>query len=260
MENLFQNLIPEIEYFVERQCLPDWKLNRATLPYYDLTYVYSGKATYLVNDVPYVLGEGDFVFIPKGAVRQAFTDSERPMHCFAFNFQYDNTVCQHLELQFPDTFHIDDFEILDLYKEFTAIWLAKNDEYMFKAKAVFMLILHKLITYAKSGFVRSEDKRIKLLKDYIIKNHRNKIDNETLSQITNLNTVYMGNLFKRKTGMTIKEYINKVRVEAAKALLYTGGYSVADAGYQSGFDDPFYFSKVFKKITGRNPSSLLGGS
>lgn len=251
------NLIPIIDYFVERQCLPDWRISTSVISFYDLTYVYKGKSTYIVNGKSYSLSDGDFIFIPKGSTREAFTDSISPMHCFAFNFRYTNIDNHTFELVFPSTFHYEDYELLELYKKASAAWLVKLPGYMLQARALFMLILHKLLSKSEKGFDSVEDKRIIIIKEYIVNNYRKKIDIEALSRMVNLSSVYTGHLFKKATGMTIKEYTNLLRIHAAEALLSTGGFSISEACYNCGFEDPFYFSKAFKKLTGRSPSSLL---
>lgn len=69
-----------------------------------------------------------------------------------------------------------------------------------------------------------------------------------------LTPTYLSTLFKQKTGETIGQYITKVRTARAKELLKNPQiklYAVAEA---VGYDDANYFTKIFKKQTGRTPS------
>lgn len=259
MDYIYDNLIPSIAYFVERKCSATWHLEKSTLPFYDLTYVYAGKATYLVDNTAFQLKKGDFIFISKGQSREAFTDLDDPMHCFAFNFDYVSLDGNFFTLPFNTFFHIDkDFELLELYKNFSNVWLEKGYGYKLKARAIFMLIFQKLsLITLHSDMDKNEHKCIKLVKDYIFENYPMQLDIEKLSSIANLNPVYLGYLFKKQTGFTVNEYINRIRVNAASNMLSTGGYNVAEAAYRCGFNDPYYFSKTFKRITGKSPSSLF---
>lgn len=59
--------------------------------------------------------------------------------------------------------------------------------------------------------------------------------------------------FKKATGMTPLAYLQKVRVENAKALLETGNASFAEINYQVGYIDNSFFRKLFIKFTSLRP-------
>lgn len=61
---------------------------------------------------------------------------------------------------------------------------------------------------------------------------------------------------KQLTGHTPLEYLREVRLLRAKALLEGGGVSVTTVAFETGFSDPKYFSKCFKKRFGYLPSKL----
>ena len=53
--------------------------------------------------------------------------------------------------------------------------------------------------------------------------------------------------------MNLTAYIEAVRMEKAKQLLRDGRLSVSEAALHTGYSDPNYFSKVFKRYTGLSP-------
>jgi AraC-like DNA-binding protein/uncharacterized protein YjlB len=59
--------------------------------------------------------------------------------------------------------------------------------------------------------------------------------------------------FRQECGMTVMEYLAKVRIDAAKRLLLTD-LKVSAVSKLVGFDDPYHFSRVFRKHTGHPPS------
>lgn len=59
--------------------------------------------------------------------------------------------------------------------------------------------------------------------------------------------------FKQATGNTVSEYIQRVRIEAAKKNLETGRKNVNEAMYEAGYSDTKAFREVFKKIAGMSP-------
>ena len=62
--------------------------------------------------------------------------------------------------------------------------------------------------------------------------------------------------FKELAGISPQDYLIHYRIAYARQLLSVGGMSVAEVAYKSGFADPKYFSRVFKKIEGVSPSAV----
>lgn len=68
---------------------------------------------------------------------------------------------------------------------------------------------------------------------------------------------YVGRIFKKKTGISLKEYINIVRIEKAKALIRENNHKIYEVARMCGYDDNAkYFSCVFKKLTGIHPKDF----
>lgn len=65
---------------------------------------------------------------------------------------------------------------------------------------------------------------------------------------------YLSKIFKHATGLTLQEYLIQFRVKKAMQLLKESDLSVQHVSYSVGYNDPFTFSKVFKKQTGVSPS------
>lgn len=66
--------------------------------------------------------------------------------------------------------------------------------------------------------------------------------------------------FKELAGISPHDYLTHYRIAYAKQLLTIGGLTISDVAYKSGFADPKYFSRVFKKIEGVSPSSVSPSS
>lgn len=68
---------------------------------------------------------------------------------------------------------------------------------------------------------------------------------------------YAARIFKADTGLTVKEYLNQVKVQKAIKLLRQDSQSIATVAYETGFENSSYFSTVFKQITGLSPSQFI---
>lgn len=75
-----------------------------------------------------------------------------------------------------------------------------------------------------------------------------------LANIFGFSRKYLSARFAKNMGVNFTEYLTKVRIEHAIDLLCRKGLSVAEIAVRCGYSDPFYFSKVFKRITGVSPS------
>jgi len=90
--------------------------------------------------------------------------------------------------------------------------------------------------------------------EYIRQNYRNKLTIDDIAQEVYLSSCYVSRIFKQSLGCTLMEYLTQIRVEEAKTMLKNPKYNVMQAAEESGFEDPGYFTRVFKKLEGITPS------
>ena len=69
----------------------------------------------------------------------------------------------------------------------------------------------------------------------------------------NLSASHFSMVFSQETHQTFKEYLTQIRITRAKELLRMTTLRSADIAYRVGYNDPHYFSSVFKKYTGLSP-------
>ncbi len=77
---------------------------------------------------------------------------------------------------------------------------------------------------------------------------------ESLTRSLNMSYSSLLSHFKRYTGLTPYQYFLQLKVHHAKHLLRDGTVSIKEVAWQLGFEDQFYFSRLFKKKTGVSPS------
>ena len=91
--------------------------------------------------------------------------------------------------------------------------------------------------------------------DYINSHYMEDISIQTLADLCSINPNYAGQLFKQKMNQTFNSYLSNLRIRQAIHLLTNTDMPVALVAASVGYQDYFYFAKVFKKITGATPSS-----
>jgi len=79
--------------------------------------------------------------------------------------------------------------------------------------------------------------------------------NEVAAEV-GLSPSHFSTVFSQETGQTFKEYVTEVRIRKAKELLRTTSLKAFEICYQIGYNDPHYFSHVFRKNTGLTPTEF----
>jgi AraC-like DNA-binding protein len=97
--------------------------------------------------------------------------------------------------------------------------------------------------------------RLSKARDYMHSHYDSKISLGKLSSLACVSKGHFQRAFKQKYGVSPVTYINQYRISAARNLLGTTTLSCAEIASEVGFDDIFYFSKVFKKVAGYSPKS-----
>ncbi len=104
------------------------------------------------------------------------------------------------------------------------------------------------------------DDRIRDVLTYLCENSARRIVLEELAKVSSLSESRLSHLFREQMGETPMQYLEKRRIEQAQNLLQMTGKTVSQVAYEVGFNNPFYFSRVFKRRMGMNPSQVRSGA
>lgn len=89
--------------------------------------------------------------------------------------------------------------------------------------------------------------------NYIQENYGKDISLDDVSKEVNISPYYFSKLFKEESGENFIEYLTRIRMEHAKEMLKNPELSIKEVGMRSGYADPNYFSRIFKKQTDMTP-------
>ena len=103
---------------------------------------------------------------------------------------------------------------------------------------------------------RSWQSIIDRAKEYINENFRRDISLDDVSREVDISPYYFSKLFKQETGKNFIEYLTEIRLKNARELLQDSRLSIKEICAQSGYSDPNYFSRIFKKYEGVTPSEF----
>ena len=99
-----------------------------------------------------------------------------------------------------------------------------------------------------------ESSYLRKAKDYVNRMYAQEISLTDIAGYLNLHPNYFSALFKKDCGMTFMEYLRKVRIEKACALMQQSNYKLYEIAEQVGYHDALQFNRAFHKETGVSPS------
>ena len=142
------------------------------------------------------------------------------------------------------------FESMQIYQEIVGINEDTIDIYAMNKFEYILKALRRRNTHNLSVIVK---KAIHYMSE-----HYN--ENITLNEISNLVGVsvqYFSKLFKDEVGCNFVDWLNSLRINRAKELMTTTQMSIKEVGFHVGYNDPNYFSRIFKRYEGIAPTEFV---
>lgn len=100
-----------------------------------------------------------------------------------------------------------------------------------------------------------DEEWVSIVTEYIDHHYKETLTLDRLARLSHGSPYHLHRTFKRVTGMTPVEYVQEVRISAAKALLLSSDISVTSVGASAGMSNTSYFITLFKKKTGLTPEA-----
>jgi two-component system response regulator YesN len=90
-------------------------------------------------------------------------------------------------------------------------------------------------------------------KEFIWSNYNQNISLKKAGEVVGMSPYYLSHLFRSEMGISFSEYLTSVRTSVAKKLLEQTDMTILGISLEVGYQDPSYFSKIFRKKEGMNP-------
>ena len=241
--------------------------------YLELTYLLAGQARYTIEGQTHILRAGDLLVGNPGVVhRFELRDGEEPpveVYIGMSNFHFQDMPQESLVL--PDGSHVlhckpelkqDLNQLVQTMISETQVQQS-GQYFMIKAYLVQMLLLiirqiRGEKKHENRGYVfesRSKGYVVKRIIAYMNENYATHISLDQIAKNMYLSPVYISKIFKEETGESPIRYLIQIRLEKAKEILEDEACgSIRDVATEGGYEDVYYFSKLFKKYYGIAPA------
>lgn len=153
---------------------------------------------------------------------------------------------------------------MDLTQEIDALFAKLQDEIKQNPNSVLpkytleksIALFDKSRTYSVEQNIQQDDSRIEAICRLLLDNIMTHYSIDELSSIFFLSRSRLSHLFTQTMGVSLGYWIEGQRVNAAKKLMKTTEMTVLDISTLLGYNDPLYFSRVFKKHSGLSPTKF----
>ncbi len=119
-----------------------------------------------------------------------------------------------------------------------------------QSKVLFLNILEEIILLMKV----KDYQNIASILTYIQENFTKNITVNDIANECNWDRRKLSYVFEKRMGVSPHVYLTDLRIQKSKMLLRSSDFSIKEIADQVGYTDYFYFSRVFKKVTGLSPS------
>ena len=230
---------------------------------YSFIYVLEGTGYCEIDNIKYKVPAGSLVlYFPKEVQNYCFIKDDNSIILWS---HFSGSACETLsECGFKMATIVNVCDRKQFESAFTKMIAAfyKKNEYSEMLSGGYMAVLISLvaqsnINISKSNLKFSNEKIEKVLAEMLI--HYNKpIDIKKYAEICNVGEDHFIRIFKVYTGLPPYNYQLKLRISHAIELLENTPMNVSECAEEVGFGDAAYFSKIFKKFTGKSPSYYKG--
>ena len=243
----------------------------------ELLYVREGNYTVTLDNENYEIGEGDLILFCSGAIHHVVTGkSERNVYYvikippsffidfarsgegaeyamrFALNLKENKCLWRKQELENSDI-----KRVLDTL-------ISEHTEKKYASEvAIKLKIMELLLTVLRSDTASkplANDQTTGLIytvMSFVQERFAEDIDEKRLANDYGMSYSHFSKSFKKVTGMTFKNYLNRTRISKAQQMLFISGCSVTEAGISCGYNSISYFIKTYRLITGSTPYKAM---
>lgn len=267
----------EIEFFLQSNARKETACTAHIHKAVELLYVKEGSYTVTLDDACYEIGKGDLILFCSGAIHYVVSgECERNSYYvikippsffidlagrdsgaeyamrFALNRRMDQCLWKREEL-----------ENSEIRRVLDALIREREQKRYASEVAIRLKVMELLLTVLRHGAPSAPlatDQTSQLIysvMNYVREHCSEDIDEKALARSYGISYSHFSRSFKRVTGITFKNYLNRTRISKAEQLLLLREGSVSEVATACGYNSISYFIKVYRSVKGKTPYRAL---
>ncbi len=227
---------------------------------YQLLYMVSGHADYLLDGEWQTVGEGKIVLYRPQVPQFYRTYSQVPMLCRWVHFSGTEaaSLLEECGMGQGNLFSPGLCPAAEaLLKSMVVEILHREPMYRIVVESQFrqaMALFGRQMAQRKGSVASSSRQRILSIVEYMNRHYFEPLQTEELAARCGLSKYHFIHLFRMCMGMTPYSYLIRIRMERAETLLQAGDMTVQEVAFVCGYNDPLYFSRAFSRHFGVSPT------
>lgn len=211
-------------------------------------YYVSGKAEYVFDGYSFDAMPQNFIYLSKNSIYTIKVSEKSRFICVDFDF--DDVSGKRLSKEFECNLNF----AKNQFQKMLYVWNEKKLSYIPQLFSYVYCIYSEAIKsenrlYAKKNLLISD------IVSYISIHYcEEAFTVKKLSEHFGISEVHLRRIFQSTVYISPIKYINSLKIEKAKNMLRISNYTITEISRSIGFDDPYYFSRFFKKEIGISPS------
>lgn len=251
--------------------------------YLEVSYNCSGRGMYHVSNHEYLFAPGDVAIIASDEIHYLRASEKTNLDLISVFF-LPEAVCPpagdgstyDLTRPFFDSSHhvlkaveFDHLRLLRTMVEMYRLEKEKSKYYRLHQKHLLFDLLLQLLHHFDDCHLFAELPRNRIRQreadihrlnpvfTYVEEHYRERIDLRQAARVANMSRNYFCRFFKRVTGTSFVDYLNKFRINRAKQLMLGGGLTTTQVAYQVGYNNLGYFYRSFKRYAHLCPREFV---
>ncbi len=226
---------------------------------YQLIYITKGQGVFETRGNTYAVSPGTILFIFPG-IHHAY----RPQHDVGWTEYWVGFRGPYIDILQDEGFFTPDTSMYDvglqnslltLYAQILDQLRSQEPFYQLKAASYVLTLIAEILSFQRKTIQYSHSEQLVEKAKFLMEEHiYGEINLNAICERIGVSTSHLNEVFKSYTGMTPYQYFIGIKIHKAKELLEKGDQTIKEIAFRLGFNDQYYFSRLFKKKTGISPS------
>lgn len=232
--------------------------------YYYIVYLNKGRYQQQIGSETYTLQAPSVVFAPEGTA-YAIKAMNKKLSGYLIQIESKTISSIISKGELPDLLAVETVTKLD---ETDSHWIQAVCDLLYQEIAsrepnrkigigLLQALLHKIIDLSPSKKAISRQREIAVRFKQLV--YKNFIDQKSVAfyaRMFNISENYLNRCVKLEYNRSCKQLILEIAIQQSQILMFDSSNDVSEISYQTGFDDPSHFTRIFKKVTGQTPTEF----